>query len=328
MAGIRKGVGIVGKVQTQVGEKILVQMANNGGIGVRNPYKPSTSHSDKQLEGQMRSTNVMAFYKLVKDYVPHLWQEQVTVNKKTGAKHKARPVDLFKQANMQAEVPVYGMSPKEYDKGGVVLAPYQMSQGDLGSMEDVRCNKEDGTPERLWEMETVGELAQVLLAGNAGWKEGDVLYYIEMEPYMERGVAKAKVGFAQVPMWADSEQKLSELGALKRGFAIRDGRLGDRGDAEVAYCYVRGSLGADKKVHFTTGYLCVDAIQAWLDRYREPECVEAAMAGFRAQAEEREKAKMAAYEQKQHGLTKEDIKEAVKEAVVEALREVLAEWKG
>lgn len=323
MAGIRNGVGIVGKVQTQVGEKILVQMANHGGIGVRNAYKPSTSHSDKQLEGQMRSTNVMAFYKLVKDYVPHLWQEQVTVNKKTGAKHKARPVDLFKQTNMQADVPVYGMSPEEYDKGGVVLAPYQMSQGDLGVMEDVKCKMENG----ICKIETEGELAQALLAENAGWKEGDVLYYIEMEPYMERGVAKANVGFAQVPMWRDSVQKLKDLGTLKRGFVVRDGVLGDRGDAEVAYCYVRGSVGADKKVHYSTGYLHTEAIQAWLDRYRDPKCVEAALAGFRKQAEEREKAKMAAYEQKQHGLTKADIKEAVKEAVMEALREVMAEWK-
>lgn len=328
MAGIRKGVGIVGKVQTQVGEKILVKMANNGGVGVRNPYRPSTSHTDKQLEGQMRSTNVMAFYKLVKDYVPHLWQEQMTVNKKTGAKHKARPVDLFKQANMQAEVPVYGMSPEEYDKGGVVLAPYQMSQGDLGVMERPEGYGEWNMENGICKMETVGELAQALLAGNTGWKEGDVLYYIEMEPYMERGVAKANIGFAQVPLWRDSEQKLASLGGLRRGFVVRDGVLGDRGNAEVAYCYIRGSVGTDKKVHYSTGYLQVEAIQHWLDRYREPKRVEAAMAGFRKQAEEREKAKMAAYEQKQHGLTKADIKEAVKEAVVEALREVMAEWKG
>ncbi len=84
---------MVGKVQTQVGEKILVRMPNNGGIGVRNAYKPSTSHTDKQLEVQMRSSNVMAFYKLVKKFVPHCWQEQITINKKTGTKHKARPVD-------------------------------------------------------------------------------------------------------------------------------------------------------------------------------------------------------------------------------------------
>lgn len=325
MAGIRTGVGIVGKVQTQVGEKILVKMANNGGIGVRNAYKPSTSHSDKQLEGQMRSSNVMAFYQLIKEWAPHCWQEQITVNKKTGAKHKARPVDLFKQANMSADVPVYGMSPEEYDKGGVVLAPYQLSQGDLESASMIRVDVPE-SGERTFETE--GELAAAILQYNSGWKEGDVLFYVEMQPYMERNVAKARVNYSQIQIWLDSEVKLPKEGVALHGFSAKDGLLGNRGDAKVAYCYIHAQLKEDKKTHYSTQYLQVEAIQDWLDTYSDPARVEEAMAGFRKQAVEREKAKMAIYEQKQQGLTKADIKEAVKEAVVEALREVMAEWKG
>lgn len=195
----------------------------------------------------------------------------------------------------------YVLLPEELDKGGCLVNEYVVSQGTLPKIEidewGVSSIMLPGI-EKLDRFMSVGEVSKAILAGNAGWQDGDVLVFVRARQVLADGVPTIYGAALKMTINEADTCMLGEVWPVD-AMGLEHGRMAYCGANEpVGYCWVHlrpsvhgKDFGVEEYTDASTQQLKVVNSKEFFAKYRTKERIEMAIAAWEKRRAEKTKAK-------------------------------------
>lgn len=207
------GNGILRKLSGKVGD--IVYRVNRG-VQVASAYNPQVANprTEAQMFQRTKWLNLLGVYRAFAPYLRDAFE-----NKREGQSDYNR----FMSINLQSE-PVY-LTRGQFDMGGSVLAPYQISQGSLVPVVVTENVTDIAVGTISTATVTVGALSTEIVRRNPNYRFGDAVAFFVAAQALMNGTPVVQVHALKMTLDPADTSTVASLGNSDIGLDVMDGML-------------------------------------------------------------------------------------------------------